>query len=154
MLHTTSAFITFHGELEDKIKGFYESLAVIDKYSAGRETFLSFSKENKKHKDMILRTYREVISDALEAAFPLMDLDESDYEIKTKIMEDMRFQDIMKKAIEIEKKSYKYCRDAGKSTSGLLADIPLAFEWVARRKTIRISKLKDLIARELAILLA
>ena len=101
---------------------------------------------------MILRTYREVISDALEAAFPLMDLDESDYEIKTKIMEDMRFQDILKKAIEIEKKSYKYCGDSGKSTSGLLADIPLAFEWVARRKTIRIRKLKDLTAHELTIL--
>jgi rubrerythrin len=154
LLNTTSIFIRFHGEFEDEIKAFYESLAVIDKYSAGRETFLTFIKENKKHKDMVLRTYREVITDALEAAFPLRDLNESDYEIKTKLMEDMSFQDVIKIAIEIEEKSYKYCRDAGESTSGLLADIPQAFEWVAKRKKIRIRKLEDLIARELALHLA
>ncbi|MCK4828046.1 hypothetical protein KA005_70610, partial [bacterium] len=111
MLITTSAFIRFHGELEDKIKEFYESLAIIDKYSAGRETFLIFIKENKKDKDMILRTYREVITDALEAAFPLKNLDEVDYEMNTKLTEDMSFRKVIERAIEIEEKSYKYCRD-------------------------------------------
>ncbi len=144
MLNTTSAFIRFHGELEDKIKEFYESLVVIDKYSAGRETFLIFIKENKKHKDMILRTYREVITDALEAAFPLNNLDEVDYEMNTKLTEDVSFRDVIERALLIEEKSYKYCRDVWESTSGLLADIPQAFEWVATRKTRRIRKLESL----------
>lgn len=144
MLNTAGAFIRFHGELEDKIKEFYESLAAIDKYSAGRETFLTFSKENQKHKDMILRTYREVITDALEAAFPLKNLDEVDYEMNKKLTEDMSLREVIERAIEIEEKSYKYCRDAGESTIGLLADIPQAFEWVAIRKTRRIHKLESL----------
>ena len=144
MLNTAGAFIRVHGELEDKIKEFYESLAAIDKYSAGRETFLTFSKENQKHKDMILRTYREVITDALEAAFPLKNLDEVDYEMNKKLTEDMSLREVIERAIEIEEKSYKYCRDAGESTIGLLADIPQAFEWVAIRKTRRIHKLESL----------
>ena len=144
MLNTAGAFIRFHGELEEKIKEFYERLAAIDKYSVGRENFLSFSKENQKHKDMILRTYREVITDALEAAFPLKNLDEVDYEMNTKLTEDMSLREVIERAIEIEENSYKYCRDAGESTSGLLADIPQAFEWVATRKTRRIHKLESL----------
>lgn len=144
MLNTAGAFISFHGELEEKIKEFYERLAVIDKHSAGRETFLSFSKENKRHKDSILRTYREVITDALEAAFPLKNLDEVDYDINTKLTEDMSFREIIERAIEIEEKSYKYCRDAEGSTSGLLADVPRAFELLATRKTRRIRKLESL----------
>ena len=142
MLNTAGAFIRFHGEIEDKIIDFYKNLAIDERYSEGRDTFSDFSKENQKHKEMILRTYREVITDALEAAFPLRSLDEADYEINTKLTGDMNLQDVIKRAIEIEEKSQKYCVDAGESTSGLLADIPQAFEWVARRKTRRIQKLK------------
>jgi rubrerythrin len=144
LLNTAGAFIRFHGELEDRIKEFYESLAVIDKYSADRETFLTFSKENKRHKDMILRTYREVITDALEAAFPLKNLDEVDYEMNTKLTGDMSFREVIERAIEIEEKSYKYCRDAGESTSGLLADIPQAFKQIAQKKTKRKETLESL----------
>jgi hypothetical protein len=144
LLNTTSAFIRFHGELEDKIRDFYKTLALEERYLKGRDIFSDFFKENQKHKEMILRTYREVITDALEAAFPLRSLDEADYEINTKLTEDMNLQNVIKRAIEIEEKSQKFCTDAGESTSGLLADIPQAFEWVARRKNRRIQKLEVL----------
>ena len=142
MLNTAGAFVRFHGEIEDKIREFYKNLAIDERYSEGKDTFSDFSKENQKHKEMILRTYREVITDALEAAFPLRSLNEADYEINTKLTGDMNLQDVIKRAIEIEEKSKKFCTDARESTSGLLADIPQAFELVARRKTRRIQKLE------------
>ena len=145
MLNTTSAFIRFHGELEDKIKEFYENLSLIEKYSDGKEIFLILSKENKKHKDMILRTYQEVITDALEAAFPLTNLDESNYKINIEVTENLKFQDLVKKAIDIEEMSYKFCEDIGNSTSGLMADIPQSFIWVAKRKIQRKKKLEFLL---------
>lgn len=147
MLSTVSAFIRFHGELEDEIKEFYESLAVIDKYSAGKEAFLALSKENKKHKDMILRTYREVISDAFEAAFPLTSLDEKDYEINVEFMENLSHNDILKIAIEIEGKSYKFCEDASESINGLIFEVSQAFISVKKWKEKRRQKLINLPAR-------
>lgn len=144
MLNTASAFISFHGKLEDQIESFYHALAKEERFSKLKDIFLSLAKENKKHREMILRSYREVITDALEAAFPHFTLKEKDYKINTETPKELGLQDVVNKAIEIEKKSQKYCIDAGESTNGLMADVPETFEWVARRKTRRIKMLESL----------
>ncbi len=144
MLNTTSTFISFHGELEDRIRAFYEHLASGERYPEARETFLALAKENRKHKEMVLRTYREVITDAFEGGFPLTALNKGDYEIDTELVEDMSLHEVLKKAIEMEETSQKFCRDAAESTRGLMADVPLSFEWVARRKDLRKRKLESL----------
>lgn len=144
MLNTTSMFITFHGRLEDSIKAFYEKLAGDERREGVRDAFLALAKENGKHKEMVLRAYREVVTDAFEGGFPLTSLNEEDYLLKTDLPDEMSLSDVLERAVEIEEKSRKFCEDAAGSTKGLMADVPQAFEWVAKRKTRRIGSLESL----------
>ncbi len=143
MLNTTSMFITFHGKLEDSVKTYYEGLAEDERYGETRELFHELARENGKHKEMILRTYREVITDAFEGGFPLTDLDEKNYELETEVADGLILPKVMDKAVELEETSKRFCEDAAASTKGLMADVPQAFEWVAKRKTRRIDKIKS-----------
>lgn len=144
MLYTASAFISFHGRLEDEARNFYESLLDDERCKEVKDTFAAFVKENQQQKVRILRSYQEVITDALEAAFPQNNLDEKDYEIDADVTDELNFLDIIKKAIDIEETCYRFCWDAGESLSGLLADVPEAFIWVAKRKIRRKGKLESL----------
>lgn len=137
VLNTASAIISFYSKLEDRIAKFYEDQALNDKCSEVRETFLAFAEEGRKHRDAVLRAYREVITDAIETGFSFSGLHESDYEINTELMDDLSFFDILKKAIDVEEKSYKFCTDVSESSRALLADITHAFGWVAKRKAKR-----------------
>lgn len=143
MLYTASAFISFYSKLEDKTSNMYESLMNDKRCIEVKDTFNTFVKENRRYKERILRSYQEVITDALEAAFPQENLDENDYEIKINITDELSFQDIIKKAIETEENCYRFCRDAGESLKSLLADVPDAFSWVSKRKYRRIEHLKS-----------
>lgn len=144
MLNTTSAFITFHGKLEDEAGDFYRRLAGSGRYPEAEETFLALARENGKHKETVLRTYREVITDAFEGGFPLFPLNEEDYRINTELTDDASLPDILRRASEIEETSRRFCTDAAKSTRGLMADVPQAFEWVARAKARRERELVSL----------
>jgi len=144
VLTTTSMFITFHGRLEDSIKTFYEKLANKEIYAGVRGAFLALAKENGEHKEMVLRVYREVITDAFEGGFPLTNLNEEDYLLETELPDETSLSDVLKMAVEIEEKSRKFCEDTASSTKGLMADVPQAFEWVAKRKTRRIGRLESL----------
>lgn len=144
MLNTTSAFITFHGKLEDEAGDFYRRLAGSGRYPEAEEAFLALAKENGKHKETVLRTYREVITDAFEGGFPLFPLDEGDYRIQTEIPDNAGLSDALKRAAEIEETSRRFCTDAANSTRGLMADVPQAFEWVARAKARREKELESL----------
>jgi len=142
-LNTASAVISFYSKLEDQAAKFYEDLARNEKYAEGRETFLAFARENKRHKEEVLRAYRQVITDALEACF-FASLNESAYQVKTELTEDMSYSDVLKIAMELEERIYKFCIDAGKSSKSLLAGIPKAFERVAEIKAKRKLKLRSL----------
>lgn len=144
-LNTASAVMSFYSRLEERIAGFYSDLASDDKYSWGRETFLTFAKECRRQREMVLRAYRETITDAFEAGFSFTALDVSDYEMNLELTEDLSFTDILKTAIDIEDKSYKFCNDVSESSGALLADIAQVFEWVAVRKAKRKQILQSLL---------
>ena len=147
MLNTASSLITFNDKLEDQAVKFYEELARNEKYAEGRETFLAFARENKKHKAAVTMAYRYVITDAIEACFLLKDLNEGDYEVNTELTAGMSYSDILKMAIEVEKKTQKYCTDAGETSRGLLHDISDAFLRMAKRKAKRELILKSLLEK-------
>jgi len=146
-LNTISMFITFHGKLEDAIKAFYENMAEKESDIASRDIFRELAKENIKHKDMVLRTYREIITDAFEGGFPITELDEKDYELKIDYKEDMNLSDILKKAIDLEEISCRFCEDASKSINGLIVEVSQAFAWIKKRKQKRSQKLKNLLIK-------
>lgn len=139
---TASAIISFVERLEDDSSRFYEELA--EKYAEGKETFLSFSKESRKNKVLVIRTYQETITDALEACF-IKGLNLSDYLAETTVTEDMSYSDALKVAIELEEKASKFYSDAAEQTKSLLATIPRAFRKVAERRNNRKLKLKSLL---------
>ena len=63
-LQTASAVISLSKELETASAGFYEALA--EKFAEGKESFLTYAKENRKYIVQTERSYYSVISDALE----------------------------------------------------------------------------------------
>lgn len=144
-LTTASAVINFAMELEDRSVKFYEELARRYRENReNRETFLSFVKENKKNKVLIKRVYNEVISDALEACFSFEGLNTDDYLIEIELAEGTSYPDALRKALDIEEKIQKSYLDVAEKSKSLLADVPRAFERIAKKRNERRSKLKSL----------
>jgi len=139
---TASAIISFAEKLEEGSSKFYEELA--EKFVEGKETFLSFSKESMKNRVLVIRTYQETITDALEACF-IKGLNLSDYLAETRLKEDMSYSDALKVAIELEEKASKFYSDVAERSKSLLATIPRAFKKVAKRRKSRKLKLKSLL---------
>ena len=144
MLNTASGLIEYYTKYEDRIKSFYETLAEDERCAANKELFKSMAEENENHKKEVLRAYYEVITDAIEACY-IRPLDETKYEVDTEITPEMTYADILRKAVDIEEKSGGFCAEAYRCTSGLLADISVAFRRVSRRKAKRAEKLKELL---------
>ncbi len=144
MLNTASGLIEYYTKYEDRIKSFYETLAEDERCAANKELFKSMAEGNEKHKKEVLRAYYEVITDAIEACY-IRSLDETKYEVDTEITPEMTYADILRKAVGIEEKSGGFCAEAYRCTSGLLADISVAFRRVSRWKAKRAEKLKELL---------
>jgi len=143
-LNTASSVISFYALLEDRVANFYEMLASVKNYSAGKETFLSFAKENRRHKELVERAYREVITDALEACFAFS-MSESHYIIDTDVPKEASYADVVRKAIEIEEKHHKFCVDASERSKSLMSDVPQVFARVAKKKLGRVDRLRSLL---------
>lgn len=140
---TASAVISFAEKLEDESSKFYDKLA--ERYTESKETFLSFVKESRKNKVLVIRTYQETISDALEACFSFKGLNLSDYLTETTLTEGISYSDALKMAIELEEIASKLYSDVAEWSKSLLATIPSAFRKVAERRNNRKLKLKSLL---------
>ena len=140
-LQTASSVISFAKELENKSAKFYEDLA--QRYAEGKDTFLSFAKENGKNVVQIERVYYGVITDAIErcCAFNV----ESDaYTVETALPEGVSYPDALDKAIKLEEKIGKFYTDAAEQSKSLMADVPRAFMMVAQKRNNRLAKLRSL----------
>ena len=98
--------IRFYAELEDQMASFYKRLANDKRYESGKDVFLTLAKENQKHKQLVERVYREVITDALEACFAFT-MDERNYRLETEVDENAEYNDMIKNAIEFVYKSFQ-----------------------------------------------
>ena len=143
-LNTTSAVISFYSKQQDQVAGFYEQLANKKQYSSAKDSFLSLAKETHKHKEMVERAYREVITDALEACFAFA-MNEGDYVISTDVPKDARYPEVVRKAIELEERQHKFCVDASQKSSCLMSDVTQAFARVAKKKLSHITTLTSLL---------
>lgn len=140
---TASAVISFTEKLEDYSSKFYEQLAEI--YTENKEIFLAFSKESRKNKVLVIRTYQETITDALEACFAFKGLNLNDYTVETTLTEDTSYSDALKIAVKLEQNASKFYLDTAERSKSLLATIPRAFRKVAERRSNRKLKLKSLL---------
>lgn len=136
-LATASALLSFYSQMEDDITHFYQTLADWEAFSQGQQTFHAFAQESQKHKKMILRTYREIVSDALETSFSFIGVKTEDYTLDTELPPDITYEKALTKAEIIEEVSAKFCVTARQQSQSLLAGIPQAFQRVAKRKVQR-----------------
>lgn len=144
-LNTASAIINFAGKLEGDSAKFYENVA--QRYAEGREIFRSFAVENKRNRTLVERAYYEVISDALEACFSFEGLNTDDYLIETESTEDTSYSDMLRMAIEMEDRIQRFYLDAAERSKSLMADVPRAFERVAKKRNERKLKLRSLLEK-------
>lgn len=140
---TASSIINFAEKLEDDSAAFYEKLA--KKFSANEGTFLSFSQESRKNKVLVVRTYRETITDALEACFCFETLNLDNYKISTKLSESASLSEAVKVASKLEENASKFYSDVAEQSKSLLATIPSAFLRVSEKRKARKQTLESLL---------
>jgi len=142
MLHTASEVISFAKKLENESAKFYEDLS--KRYAKDVDVLLSFAKENGKNVVQIERAYYGVITDALEGCFAF-NINPDDYAFKTEPAEGVSYSDALDKAIELEEKVGEFYTVAAEQSKSLMADVPRAFEMVAKKRNNRKAKLKSFI---------
>jgi rubrerythrin len=145
LIATASAIINLVERFEDNAADFYQKLA--QKFEKNKATFLSFAEESKKNKVLVVRTYRETITDALEACFSFEGLNPNDYEAKASLGENTSFSEALRMAIELEDKASKFYVKVADLSKNLLATIPAAFRKVGERRNSRKQALKLLLGK-------
>lgn len=138
---TASIIISFAEKLEDASTEFYTKLS--KEFEKGKEVFDSFAAECKKNKALIIRTYQETITDALEACFCFKGLNLEDYATTTE--KNASYLESLNIAIELEKKATQFYFDVADKSRSLLATIPMAFKTVGGRRRSRQAILNGLL---------
>jgi len=132
-LNTMAAVMSFVSRMEDESASYYESCA--EKYPDLKDTFLSWSKENRKFEKNVKRTYFGVITDTIESNFAFEGLDTDDYAFETAVPEDAGTA--VKRAGEMEARIRAFYVKAAELSEGLMADIPRLFKQIAKKRENR-----------------
>jgi rubrerythrin len=141
---TASSVISFAESLEERSAAFYRDLA--EAFSGERETFLSLAEGCEKMKTLVVRTYRETVSDALETGFSFEGLDLDDYDVDLTVEEGLDHSEAVRMAVALEERAADFYQDVGARSRSLLATISMAFKSAARRRKRRGQKLQSLLA--------
>lgn len=137
---TASAVITFAENLEEQTSKFYKQLA--EKHL--NQVFDSFTNESKKNGVFLVRTYRETITDALEACFSFEDIVLPRIEIK-EVKQDTTYEEDLKSAIKLEEDSVLFYREILKCSESLMSTIARSFEKVAKNREKRKQELETML---------
>ena len=140
---TASMVITFAGNLEDSTASFYERLAEI--HAEQRQLYLGFAKDSRRSKTLVVRTYQETISDALEACFCFEGMTLEGHAPDSALPEGISLASALQRAIVLEETAIGFYTDAAERSASLLATIPGAFRRAAKTRTKRKQKLEALL---------
>jgi len=138
---TASAVMSFIERLEDSSSQLYKEMA--EKHPENSETFQKFAKECEKTKTLIIRTYQETITDALEACFSFKGLRLGDYQAELVLPLKNNLAADLKMAMKLEEKAVAFYTDVTARSGELLATIPRAFKKAAETRTWRMSELEE-----------
>lgn len=142
IVNTCSGVMGFAKVLETESSRFYEALS--ERLPENQELFAAFVRENRGYLTQIERAYYGVITDALEGCFAFH-LDSEGYGLKTEIAPEMEDTDLIRQAIDIEEKIVKFYTEAAEQSKALMADVPMAFRLVAKKRRNRLSVLRSLL---------
>lgn len=142
---TASAVIAFAERLEDDSATFYRMLA--ERCTESKELFLSFAGESKRNKTLIVRTYQETITDALEACFCFKGMNLGEYSVHTTLPKDAKHTNAFAAALKHEEKAIKFCSDAARLSEGFLGTIPRVFKKIAEKRKARQQVIESLLGK-------
>lgn len=132
---TASAVITLAEKLEEDSSNFYEELA--KKYPQSRDVFLYFSKDSKNNRILIGRTYRETITDAMEACFSFEGLSLPEIQIQGLPKKATSYSEALKTAIELEDNATEFYSNVLKCSASFLATISNSFKKANQKRKDR-----------------
>jgi rubrerythrin len=143
-LQTAAEVISFAKKLENESARFYEDLS--QKYARDKDVFHSFTQENGKYVVRFQRAYYSVISDAIEGCFAFA-INPDEYSFETELAGNTSYYDALHTALEIEEKMIKFYSDAAEQSKLLMADVPRAFAFIAKKRQSRKPQLRSLLRR-------
>jgi rubrerythrin len=142
---TASIIMSFAEKLEGDSSEFYRRLA--SRFREGRELFLKFAEESKRNRLLLVRTYQETITDAIEACFSFKNLSLNEYVINLTSLESVDYLAALRCALELEDKATRFYIEVAEKSRPLLATIPRAFIKVAEARNKRREEIKTLLNR-------
>lgn len=140
---TTAAIIRFSEALQDKSSAFYTELA--ERWPDEQDAFLTFARDGAKNKTLIVRTYQETISDALEASYSFAGLRLAEHEIETTLPAGAGYPDALEAAIALEETACGFYVEVAERSESLLATIPRAFRRVVKNREKRKTRLERML---------
>ena len=144
---TTSIVINCAEDLEESSSTFYQKLA--ERFTENKQQFLLFADESRKNRVIIARTYKETITDALEACFCFEGLNLEKYSVSETLEKNTNFPEALQLAIDTEQKAIEFHSKVASLSKGLLATISTAFDRVAEKRKKRLLILRSLLAETL-----
>ena len=140
-INTASAAISFARKLEEESARFYEELSL--RYARDKDIFLSFAKENEKNIIQVERAYYEAVTDALEGCFSFK-INTDDYAFKNEVAEQVSYSEALERSLAIEGKIIEFYSAAAEQSQSLIADVPRAFTFIAKKRDKRRSIVRSL----------
>jgi hypothetical protein len=132
---TAAAVVSFSERLEDSAAGFYEALG--EMFPTHKSLLLAFVDESRKNKVVLIRTYRETVSDALETGFAFEGLELDEHLVAPVVPEGVGLGAAIQLALDMEARTTAFYMKVAELSRSLLATIPRAFRRVARRRDAR-----------------
>jgi rubrerythrin len=145
IINTSSGAISFARDLEDKSAKFYKDLA--QRFPENKDLFLSFVKENNDYMTQIERAYYGVITDAIEGCFAF-NLDLEKYALATDMGANTSDAEALNRALKIEETIIQFYLDGADQSKSLMADVPRAFKFVAKKRSNRQAMLKSMLEKQ------
>ena len=139
MIRTTSQLIALHGGLEDRLAEILRAQAQLHPEAAG--VLSRLADEDIQHKEMILKVYREGVTDAFEVGFLSKPMDEDEYTVREP---KGSLGSAIKTILLNEDTVARFCKEAAKDANQLIPSLPQTFLRLAKRKEKRRALLESL----------
>lgn len=143
---TTSGVISFAEQLEDRSAQFYQRLS--DYFPAHADLFKTFAREDRMNKTLVIRTYQETVTDALETGYSFEGL-KLDGAVSDAIWEEKSdLRSAIDAAVELEESAASFYDNIAHRSQTLLSTIPMVFRKIAGNRKARSVRLRSLIASD------
>ena len=139
-LSTFGAIMGFAAEMVQRTETFYKTMVQMAKNPIVGEALQVLLEEERKNYSLMERTRRENVTEMILE--PIAGLDQSDYEIEMKGMDQTEDSDLMKMALILEERERRFFSEVSDKVP--LPEVGRIFRKVAQKKERSLAKLKTL----------